>query len=203
MDEGLISDAADIFSLKHGDIAALERFGEKSAKNIIGAISKSKKVTLPRFLMALSILHVGEETALDVAEHFGSLENVMRAGTDEILSIKNVGDIVAQSIVDFFKDEHNRTYIKKLLAVGIVVSRAQRRTPGKLSGATFVFTGEMVSMSRDEAKARVRALGADASETVSKNTTYVVAGSNPGSKFAKAQKLGVKVLTEKEFLQLV
>ena len=203
LDQGLIQDAADLYDLKEGDIAPLERFGEKSAQNIIEAIAKSKKITLPRFLIALSILHVGEETALDLAEHFGSLEAIEKADSAEILTVKNIGDIVAQSVHDFFRDEHNQKFLTKLKKAGIEVARTARRKPGKLTGKSFVFTGELEAMSRDAAKAAVRALGADASETVSKNTSYVVTGTNPGSKYTRAQKLGVTILSEKDFLKMI
>ncbi|KKU53308.1 MAG: ligase protein [Parcubacteria group bacterium GW2011_GWA2_47_10b] len=203
LDQGLIQDAADLYDLKEGDIAPLERFGEKSAQNIIEAIAKSKKITLPRFLIALSILHVGEETALDLAEHFGSLEAIEKADSAEILTVKNIGDVVAQSVHDFFRDEHNQKFLAKFKKAGIEVARTARRKPGKLTGKSFVFTGELDAMSRDAAKAAVRALGADASETVSQNTSFVVAGASPGSKYAKAQKLGITILNEKDFLKMI
>ncbi|MBI4121614.1 MAG: NAD-dependent DNA ligase LigA [Candidatus Ryanbacteria bacterium] len=203
LDQGLIQDAADLYDLKEGDIAPLERFGEKSAANIISAIARSKKVTLPRFLIALSILHVGAETALDLAEHFGSLEAIANASLEEITAVKNIGEVVAKSIFDYFHDAYSQKFLVKLKKAGVEVARQAKRKPGKLMGQSFVFTGELESMSRDAAKARVRALGGEASETVSRNTSYVVAGASPGSKYAKAQKLGVTILTEKDFLKLI
>lgn len=203
LDQGLIQDAADLFELQEGDIAVLERFGEKSAKNIIEAISRAKKITLPRFIVALSILHVGEETARDLASHFGSLEHLMQADREEILRVRNIGDVVASSIVNFFKDSYTRRYIEKLKHVGVEVSHEKKKKPGMLAGLSFVFTGELESMNRENAKARVRTRGGEVSESVSRLTSYVVAGSSPGSKYARAQKLGVRILDEKEFLKII
>ncbi len=200
-DAGLIQDAADLFGLAEGDIAVLERFGEKSASNLIAAINKSKHITLSRFLVALSILHVGEETAIDLAEHFGTLDAIAHASYDDIVGIKNIGEVVAESIVSYFKNSYNKHFIERLIKAGIDVGRAHKKKPGKFTGLSFVFTGELVSMSRDAAKVLVRELGGDPSETVSKKTSFVVAGTSPGSKYAKAQKLGVAVLTEEEFLK--
>lgn len=203
LDAGLIQDAADLFDLTEGDIAVLERFGEKSAGNIIRAIARAKKITLPRFLIGLGILHVGEETALDLAEHFGSLEVLMKAGVEELRGIKNIGAVVADSVYEFFHDRYYTRLVGRLLAHRIVVMTAQKRKPGRLSGKSFVFTGELKSMSRDAAKNTVRTLGADASETVSRATDYVVIGVFPGSKYDRAKKLGVRILDEKAFLALI
>ncbi len=202
LDNSLIQDAPDLFDLKEGDIAPLERFGEKSAKNLIEAINKSKKITLARFIYALGILHVGEETANDLAECLGSLERVEYSSLEEFNKMSNIGGVIAQSIHDWFRDQHNKNLLKKLLKY-VEIKNPSRRAPGKLKNKTFVFTGEMEGVSRDEAKSKVRELGGDPSETVSKNTNYVVAGANPGSKYARAQKLGVKIINEKEFLKLI
>ena len=202
LDNGLIQDIADIFELKEGDIAPLERFGEKSAGNIIASIKNAKKIPLARFLYALGILHVGEETAIDLAEHFGSLEHVEHASLEELSGVENIGGVVAKSICEWFRDDHNKNFLKRLLK-HVEIENPKRKKPGKLTGKTFVFTGELESMSRDEAKTKARELGGDPSETVSKNTDYVVAGENPGSKFDKAKKLGVKIFDEKEFLKLI
>jgi DNA ligase (NAD+) len=203
LDQGLIQDAADLFELKEGDIAVLERFGEKSAKNIIEAIGKAKKISLPRFIIALSILHVGEETARDLAEHFGSLEHIIQASREDILQVRNIGDIVASSIYNFFQSAHAQKYLDKLRRVGIEVAHEKKKKPGALTGKSFVFTGELETMSREEAKAAVRVRGGKASESVSRETNFVVVGASPGSKYAKAQRLGVRVLYEKEFLKLL
>ena len=202
-EEGLISDAADLFTLKKEDLAGLERFGEKSAENIVNSIQSRKKVPLSRFISALGIFHVGEETATDVARHFGTLEKLMHASIEEINSIPNIGPVIAKSIHDFFRDPVRTRYIRKLLERGVVVEREARVVAGRLTGRTFVLTGTLDSMSRDEAKAKIKALGGDVSESVSKRTSYVVAGAEPGSKFDKARKLGVKTLDEEGFLALL
>src|SRR3989344_973463 len=203
LDQGLIQDAADLFDLTEGDISVLERFGEKSASNIIEAIAKSKHITLPRFLVALGVLHVGGETAMDLAEHFGSLEKLIGAEFEKIQNIKNIGDIVAHSVYSFFRDPYHVRLIKKLLDKGIEVLHTSKRKPGKLTGKSFVFTGELESISREAAKNAVRAHGGNASEAVSKKTDYVVVGASPGSKYDKAKKLGVAIMSEKEFLKLI
>ena len=201
LDHGLIQDSADIFELKEGDVAPLERFGEKSAENIIRSINGAKKIPLARFIYALGILHVGEETAIDLANHFGSLEKLEKAGLEDLEKIPNIGGVVAKSAHEWFREERNRDFLKKLLR-HVKTENPKKQAPGKLTGKTFVFTGEMELMSRDEAKAKVRELGGDPSETVSKNTDFIVAGASPGSKYARAQKLGVKILAEKEFLKM-
>ena len=202
LDHGLIQDASDIFELKEGDIAPLERFGEKSAENIVLAVKNSRKITFARFLYALGILHVGEETAIDLAGYFGSLGQLEHVSKENLESIPNVGGVIAESVYGWFNDERNKNFLKKLLK-NVEIENPKKRKPGKLAGKIFVFTGEMESMSRDEAKAKVRDLGGDPSETVSKNTDYVVAGENHGSKYDKAKKLGVKIMDEKEFLKLI
>jgi len=205
-DEGLITDAADIFTLEKEDIAPLERFGEKSAENIIQEIASKKKIPLGRFLWALGILHVGEETARDIAEHFGTLEKLISsaritlAGID---SIENVGPAVSASVTAFFQDKNNLNFIKKLKKNGIVVEKAEARKKGKFSRLQFVLTGTLQTMSREIAKEKILALGGKVSGSVSKNTAYVVAGADPGFKLKIAEKLGVKILDEKKFLNML
>ncbi len=202
MDEGLIRDAADIFSLKEGDLVPLERFAEKSARNLIQAINKSRRISLARFIYSLGIRHVGEETAVDLANHFGSLEKLEKASLEELESIPDIGQIVAQSIYDYFHNEQNRRFIQRLIESGIEIIKPQpiKKT---LKGKTFVLTGTLSSLTREEAKAKIRARGGDVSSTVSKNTDFVVCGENPGSKYEKAKKLGVKIIGEKEFLKML
>ena len=202
LDQGLIQDAADIFDLTEGDIQPLERFGEKSAANIVAAVKAKSRISLPRFLIALGILHVGEETAQDLADRFGSLEKLRSSSLEELQNIPNVGDVVARSIYEWFRDARSKRFLEKLLRR---VSIEKYHAPsGKLKGRKFVITGTLESLTREEAKSRVRKLGGDASETVSKETDYLVAGSEPGStKLERAQKLGVKVIDEKEFLKLI
>ena len=202
-EEGLISDAADIFTLEKSDIDNLERFGEKSAENIINSINDHRKVSLSRFIYALGILHVGEETSEDLAEHFGTLDKLIDAPPDEINFIENIGPVVAKSVHDFFHAKENLNYIDRLKKNGVEILREAKKAAGKLTGKTFVITGTLDSMSREEAKSKIKQLGGKTSESVSKKTDYVVAGSEPGSKFNKAQKLGVKTLTEKEFVNLL
>lgn len=202
LDQGLIQDAADIFDLKEGDIQPLERFGEKSAANIVGAIKEKSRISLPRFLVALGILHVGEETAADLADRFGSLEKLRSSSPEELRNISNVGDIVAKSVYDWFRDPYQKRFLEKLLK-RVSIEKYHQPT-GKLKGNKFVITGTLESLTRDEAKARVRKLGGEASETVSKETDYLVAGSDPGSiKLERAQKLNIKIIDEKEFLKLL
>ncbi|MBI2121775.1 MAG: NAD-dependent DNA ligase LigA [Candidatus Sungbacteria bacterium] len=204
IEEGPVKDPADLFLLKESDVAPLERFAEKSAENLIRSIQEKKEIELPRFIYALGILHVGEETAIDLAGNFGTLEKLERASFEKLNGIMNIGPVVAQSIYEWFQEPRNKELIKKLLKVGVnPKSYKPPTTSHKLKGMTFVLTGGLESMSRDEAKARIRAWGGDISETVSKKTSYVVAGSDPGSKLKHAQKLGVKVIDEKEFLQLI
>ena len=203
-EEGLISDAADLFTLKKSDLEGLERFGEKSADNIINSIQSHKTVTLPRFIYALGILHVGEQTAEDLAKHFTALDKLASGGSDEINNIENIGPVVAKSVFDFFRDKENLKFINKLQKNGVMVQSYKLQTTSyKLAGKTFVITGTLETMSRDEAKNRIKSLGGKTSESVSKLTSYVVAGSEAGSKKAKAEKLGVEILDEKKFLELI
>ncbi|MBI1838898.1 MAG: NAD-dependent DNA ligase LigA [Candidatus Colwellbacteria bacterium] len=201
-DEGLISDAADIFTLQKSDIDGLERFGEKSAENIINSINAHRKISLARFIYALGILHVGEQTAEDLARHFGAINKLMNASLDKINSIENIGPVVAKSVYNFFHAKESLNYIKKLKTNGVEILREAKKVAGKFKGITFVLTGGLESISRDEAKANIKRLGGSISESVSKKTDYLVVGSEPGSKLPKAEKLGVKILNEKEFLSM-
>jgi DNA ligase (NAD+) len=205
-DEGLITDAADIFTLNKEDISPLERFGEKSAENIIKEIENKKKISLSKFLWALGILHVGEETARDLAQHFGTLEKLIfsvKSDLAEVDNIENIGPAVSQSVYDFFQDKNNLNFIKKLEKNGVVVEKMEKRKVGKFTGLNFVLTGALSQMSREKTKEKIVALGGKVVGSVSQNTSYVVAGEDPGSKLAKARKLGVKVLNEKEFLDML
>lgn len=202
-DEGLISDAADLFTLEIADLSGLERFGAKSADNIISSIASHKKVSLWRFIYALGILHVGEQTAQDIANHFGTLDKVIEASSEEINTIENIGPVVSKSVHDFFTHKENNIFIKKLLENGVVIDKVKVIKVGKFTGQTFVLTGTLSSMSRDEAKQKIVSLGGKVSSSVSKNTNYVVAGDEPGSKYTDAQKLGVKILDEASFLKML
>ena len=214
LDEGLITDAADIFLLKKGDIAALPQFGEKSAENILRETSVKKEIALLRLIYSLGILHIGEETARLLARRITDgqvvrapsdlLTTVGKLSLDDLMRIPDIGPKVAESIHNWFREERNVKFLKKLDEVGILVERQADRPPGqKLKGKTFVLTGSLELITREEAKSKIRELGGSASESVSKKTDYVVVGSEPGSKFEKAKKLGVKTINEKEFMHLI
>ena len=183
---------------------ALDRFGEKSTQKLLSAIDKSKQTTLARFIYALGIRHVGESTARDLAQHFKSIENLMAAKTEDLLSVPEVGEVVASSILHFFNEEHNKEVIKDLLGCGLNWPQPQI-TPAntQVEGKTFVLTGTLPSMGREEAKALLLAQGAKVSGSVSKKTHYVVAGEEAGSKLEKALALGVPVINEEEMKQLL
>jgi DNA ligase (NAD+) len=203
--ENLISEFADIFTLEKGDLLALPRFAEKSAENIITAISAARETTFPRLLICLSIPQVGEETAYDLAGHFKTIENLQKAKFEDLEKINGVGPIVARSITDFFADKANQKMLTNLLKCVEVEKRSSStgRQRRQWDGKTFVLTGTLVTMSRDLAKQKIRALGGNVSSSVSRETDFVVAGENPGSKFTDAQNLGVKILSETEFLKMV
>lgn len=203
LDEGLIQDPADLFSLKEGDVLQLERFAEKSAENLIETIQNKKEITLSRLIYSLGIRNVGEETAQDLAKRFGNVEDLEKASFDDLQKIEDVGPVVAKSIIDWFSEKRNKEFLKKLKRTGIKIERKASSFKGKLRDKTFVFTGEMENISRENAKEKVRELGGEVSESVSKSTSYLVSGSNPGSKFQKAEKLGVKIIAEKEFFDLL
>ncbi|MDE2031135.1 MAG: NAD-dependent DNA ligase LigA [Patescibacteria group bacterium] len=204
-DEGLISDVADLFTLEVSDLSGLERFGVKSADNIISSISSHKRVPLWRFLYALGILHVGEQTAQDISNHFGSLDRIMNAKKEDIMTIENIGPIVASSIEEYFSRKENLSFIKKLFHNGVNLEKENKisNNQKKFLGQTFVLTGTLSSMSRDEAKRKIIDLGGKVSSSVSKNTSYLVAGNEPGSKYTEAIKLNIKILDESSFLALL
>lgn len=201
-DEGLISDVADLFTLTTADLSGLERFGAKSADNIVNSIESHKKVPLWRFIYALGVMHVGEQTAQDVASHFGSLGKIMDADEDKINNIPNIGPVVSRSIYEFFNDKSNIDLINKLLENGVSVFNLKPKK-STLSGKTFVLTGTLPTLSRDEAKKKILEQGGKVSSSVSKNTTYVLAGEEAGSKYDDAVKLGITILDEDAFLKLL
>lgn len=203
LEKGLIRDAVDLFDLKQGDLEPLEGFAPKSAAKLVAAIGAAKKVTLPRFIYALGIRHVGEQTAFLLARSFRSLDRIMSAGAEELLQVSDIGGVVARSIYDYFHDRANRAFIKKLLARGVTIEGERTAGPGrKWEGKTFVLTGTLQHLTRDEAKKLIRDRGGRVSSSVSTATDYVVAGKDPGSKYAKAEKVGVKVVGEREFLEM-
>lgn len=215
LDEGLISDAADIFALEEGDIVRLERFGEKSAENIINEIAARKEIALPRLIYALGVLHVGEETANTLAREISGSQPALSKPThiskalkgmsiEELQEIPDIGPKVAQSIYDWFRESRNERFVEKLDEVGIrLESYKPKARNSQIAGLIFVLTGGLESMSREEAKEKIRASGGEVSESVGKKTDYVVAGSEPGSKLEKAKKLGVKIISEEELRSLL
>ncbi len=202
-DEGLISDVADLFALQEGDINTLERFGALSATNIVSSINNHRKVPLDKFIYALGINNVGEKTAEDLANHFENLKNLMLAKLEAINSVENIGPVVSKSVQDYFSHPENKKLIEKFKSNGVEIINPEKKKGGKLTGKTFVITGTLDSMSRDKAKQKIKSLGGKVAESVSKKTDYVVVGDDPGSKYDKAQKLGVTVLDEKQFLNII
>ena len=204
VDERLVNDIADLYQLSVEQIAGLERMAEKSATNLVKAIDKSRNTTLARFLYALGIHNVGETTAQTLARHFGTLEAIMHADEAQLQAVPDIGPVVAKSIIEFFKEKHNQAVIRKLTKViswpEVKVKPAKEQP---LQGKTFVLTGTLSEMTRDEAKAALQALGAKVSGSVSKNTDYVVVGDNPGSKADKAEALGIEMLDEKALLKIL
>ncbi len=200
----LIETPADLYWLTEDKLLLLDRFGKKSAANLIAALEKSKETTLARFIYALGIRHVGESTARDLAAHFKSLQALMDADSDELLKVNDIGEVIAQSIIHFFEEEHNREVIEKLIAEGVHWPLPQDSAVNDaVSGKTFVLTGTLPSMGREEAKALLLAQGAKVASSVSKKTDYVVAGAEAGSKLEKAQALGIKIIDQEEMLELL
>ncbi len=206
VDENIIHSLSDLYDrkvLNLQSLVALERMAEKSAQNIVDALEKSKSTTLNRFLFALGIRHVGESTAKDLARHFGKLDVIMQAGEDRLLAVHDVGPVVAQSIVAFFGEMHNREVVQQLRALGVHWEEHDGAMNEQLplSGKTFVLTGTLASLARDEAKFRLEALGAKVAGSVSKKTDYVVAGEEAGSKLEKARELNIPVWDEQQLLE--
>ena len=205
VDTGLVQSVADIYYLTSEQLAGLERMAEKSAQNILDSIEKSRRATLARFIFALGIRNVGEHMSKLLQRHFGSLEKFMSASFAELEEIEGVGPIVARSIVDFLAEEKNRETIERLIRGGVVIEAADKKSYGSppLSGKTFVFTGTLTRFTRDEAKEMVENLGGRAASSVSKKTDFVVVGENAGSKAEKARSLGIPMLSENAFLELI
>lgn len=206
VERGMVQSPADLYALTEEQFASLERMGEKSAANLVASLERSKSTTLPRFLYALGIRDVGEATAAALAEHFGSLESLQEATEEEIQQTPDVGPVVAAHVRHFFDQEHNRDVIAALRAHGVhwpAMKRKRANGEGPLAGKTFVLTGTLDAVSRDEASERIAALGGKVSGSVSKKTSYVVVGAEPGSKLKKAQELGVEILDEQGFLALL
>ena len=212
MDEGLVSKASDFFSLQQGDVEPLERFAEKSASNLVNSVQGSKEITLPRLLVACQIKYIGEETAQLLVGNFENrITNIssliklfQKLPQEEIEAIEGIGPKVGESIKNWFSKRENIEFLKRLEKLGVRIKGEKRKVKsGKLKGKTFVFTGEIASMSRDKAKEKVKELGGKTTESVSKKTNFVVVGGKPGSKFKEAKELGVKTISEGEFLRLI
>ncbi len=206
VDKEIISSVADIYTLTLAQLASLERMGDKSAANIVAAIDKSKQTSLPRFLFALGIREVGEATALQLATHFGNLESIIAADLDSLVQVSDVGPIMAEHIRMFFSNKNNVALVRELQGSGVtwpVIEPSYDDSAKPLLGETYVLTGSLEQMPRNEAKAKLIALGAKVAGSVSKNTSCVVAGPGAGSKLTIAEELGIKVLDEGEFIALL
>jgi DNA ligase (NAD+) len=205
VDAGLVHTPADLYKLDVAALAALERMADKSAANVVAAINKSRATTLARFIYALGIRHVGETTAADLAQHFGTLDTLLAADEQALLEVRDVGPVLVQSILQFLAEAHNRKVIADLRSAGVHWTEAAPRIAraGKLSGLTFVLTGTLPTLARDDAKALIEEHGGKVAGSVSKKTSYVVAGAEPGSKLDKAGELGVAVLDEQQLKAMV
>ncbi len=200
---GLIHGSADLYYLKAEDILTLPGFGEKSAGNIIASIEKSRDAGLEKLLFALGIRHIGEKASQSIAARFGNIESVMSATAEELSAVDDIGTESAQSVVDFFSGDHARTLIKRLLEAGVSGESKEKKLGNALEGKTVVITGTLPTLKRHEAEALVRAHGGNASGSVSKKTSFLLCGSDAGSKLTKAETLGIPVLTEEEFFSLL
>lgn len=203
MEEGIIESPVDIFTLKYDDVINLDRFAPISAQNLIDSIREHKTITLGRFIFALGIRHVGAKTAADMAKHFKTLDRFMQTEEGELANIDGVGEVVAGSVASWLNNPKTSKLIKDLLAAGVVVKDDASPRGGKLQGTTWVLTGTLPSLARDEASAMIEALGGKTSGSVSAKTGYVLAGEEAGSKLTKAQSLGVKIVDEAEFKKIV
>ena len=203
VDNNLVRTPADLYRLGFTAVANLERMGEKSADNLIQAINQSRITTLARFIFALGIRHVGETTAKDLANHYRNMHALMDAKGEDLLTVHDVGPVVADSITGFIQEPHNREVIEQLLASGMVLSVEEKKVSAAVAGKTFVLTGTLPTLSRDEAKERLERAGAKVAGSVSKKTDYVVAGDDAGSKLTKAEELGVPVIDEATMLGLL
>ena len=203
VDKSLVKDVADIYYIKKEQLIELERMADKSAQNIIDAIEKSKTKPLSKFLYALGIRHVGETTAEDLARHFPRLDDFFDLSEEDLMEVEGIGPEVAASVYQFFRDKKNRESIVLLKKAGVKVIEPKAKEKGKLAGKTFLFTGALKTLERDEARTLVESLGGMTASSVSKKVDFVVVGEDPGSKFDKAKELGIKTLTEEEFKKMI
>jgi DNA ligase (NAD+) len=203
IDAGLVKNFADIYKLQKQDLLELERMADKSAQNVIDAIEKSKHQPLWRFVAALGIRNIGTQTAQILADEFGSLQNLMDASLENLQKIEQIGPVVAQSIYNYFRNEANRKIINELVVADVKPVHKKEKKSDKLAGKTIVVTGTLQNFSRSQIEQTIKQFGGKAASSVSKNIDYVLAGADPGSKLDKAQKLGVKIINEKEFLEMI
>ena len=202
-DKKLVAEFSDLYRLKKADLLGLELFKDKKAENLLAQIEASKKQPLSRLIYALGIPHIGEKSARVLAGHFKTMEALTHAGSEELGRISDIGPIIAGSIIDFFSETHVRELVRGLESLGVNMAEPEKAKGSGLEGKSFVFTGELKTMTREEAELRVRELGGKEASSVSSKTSYVVAGEAPGSKYEKARKLGVEILNEEEFLKLI
>ena len=202
-ERGMVKNVADIYKLTKDDLLRLERMGEKSAQNVLGEIEASKKLPLERVIFGLGIRFVGERTAQFLAEHFGSMDALMNASAEDLEQVNEVGPRIAESIVEFFAEPKNRELVKRLREAGLTFTGKKKERGTKLAGKTFVLTGTLARLTRDEAKKLIEDAGGRVSGSVSKKTDYVVAGAEAGSKLDKAKELGVRVISEEEMQELL
>ena len=203
LQKGLISDSADLYYLKAEEIAELDRMGKKSADNLISAIESSKTAGLERLLYALGIRNIGEVAAAALAARYGTLEACFDTTVEELCAIEDFGEITAKCVVDFFSHPQNRELCIRLMEAGVVTEATAKPTDNSFEGLTFVLTGTLPTMSRDEASKLIKSKGGKVSGSVSKKTSYVVAGEAAGSKLTNAQNLGVPIIDEDELLRMV
>jgi DNA ligase (NAD+) len=204
VDKGLVKGFPDIYRLKKEDLLGLELFKDRKADNLLEQIAGSRQQPLSRLIYALGIRHIGEKNARVLAQHFRTMAAFTAAGPEELARIPDIGPVIAGAVAEFFKSPATRAMVAELETLGLRMDEPERKPAGgALEGKTFVFTGELKAMTRGEAQARVRELGGKETSSVSAKTSYVVAGSAPGSKYDKAKKLGVTILSEEEFLKLV
>ena len=203
LENGLIKDASDLYTLRAEDVARLERMGEKSAENLIDAINTSRKAGLERLLFALGIRQVGESAAEAVAARFRTLDGCLNATFDDFAAVPDVGPITASGLCEFFADGENRALIERLRDADVLFDAVKEAPKDTLAGLTFVLTGTLPTLSRDEASEMIKAAGGKVSGSVSKKTSYVVAGEAAGSKLTKANELGVPVIDEDTLLKML
>jgi len=202
IENGLVHDAADIYKLKKSDISSLERKGDKSAENLIGAIENSKKAGLDRLIYALGIRNIGQKAAAALADRFGSLDALFTADKEALCAISDFGEVMADCVINFFSHPQTRVLVDELKESGVVTEYVKKTVSDKFAGLTFVLTGTLPTMTRDRAEAMIVERGGKASSSVSKNTSFVLAGEKAGSKLTKAEALGVSIIDEEEFLKM-